>query len=153
MKNITTGETALFDYKSSRNKISGPASGRPKYVTDKKTKAKSLSENQPIVTDFQIPLYIKLYEAKSKDTIDKASFLIIKDASEVKVLEDGKHDDYVSLVTPQLESMIDKFAAAAAALNFSEGLPEDNECFKCGYMSICRKVYNVAGLERGGEAK
>lgn len=147
MKSTTLGQTVIFDYKSSDYGISPAKSGKRKYTTDKKTKEKVLSDTPPVVEDFQIPLYIKLYEANHKmenkaDEVNAASFLIISKAAKKQVLGDGPREDYNASI--QLcDDMIAAFTKAARELDFHSKCASDTECFKCDYMSVCRKVYHV----------
>jgi hypothetical protein len=143
MKSTTQGQTVIYDFKTSNYNISAVKSGKRKYTQDKKTKEKILSDTPPVVEDYQIPLYIKLYEANNKgDEVNAASFLIINEAKEIRVLGDGPRVDYDASIT-LCDALIDTFAKAARSLNFKEDIAADNDCFDCDFLAVCRRVYHV----------
>jgi hypothetical protein len=103
--------------------------------------------------DFQIPMYIKLYEAETGIPVNRAFFVIITKHDVVPIMGElrGKRDlwsrdDYQSTMEA-LEGGIGYFGAAVSALDFDprhipggRGLPYKS-CVSCGYKPVCRSLY------------
>jgi hypothetical protein len=103
--------------------------------------------------DFQIPMYIKLYEAETGIRVSRAFFVVINKHDIVPVMGElqGKRDlwsrdDYQSTMEA-LETGIQYFGNAVSALDFdprnipgSRGFPYKS-CVSCDYKSLCRSLY------------
>jgi hypothetical protein len=140
------GEPVIIDYKTGAT----PARG-----------AAVLSEASTL-TDFQIPLYIKLYEESLKEggknapPVEGAVFMSIlnRDITAVVGKFPGKRDplsreDYQPTLDA-LEGYIAAFRSALETLDFSlTRMPLKKTCAACDYRNICRTTFAVS---RGGEA-
>jgi hypothetical protein len=103
--------------------------------------------------DFQIPMYIKLYEAVTGTRVTRAFFVIINSHDFVPVMGELKgkrglwsRDDYQDTMEA-LEAGIRYFGNAVSALDFdprslpgSQGLPYKS-CVSCDYTTLCRRLY------------
>ena len=101
--------------------------------------------------DFQIPMYIKLYEAAGGAKVNRACFVSINQHKIVFVVgaaEGAKvscsRDDYESALDA-LEKGIDYFDKAAETLDFDPqsvpGIALHAACPFCVYKTICRSRY------------
>jgi hypothetical protein len=107
--------------------------------------------------DFQIPLYIKLYEETQRagETVEGAVFMSIlnRDITAVVGKFPGKRDplsreDYQPTLDA-LEGYMAAFRAALEAQDFSlTRMPLKKTCAACDYRNICRTTF---ALSRGGE--
>jgi ATP-dependent helicase/DNAse subunit B len=108
--------------------------------------------------DFQIPMYIKLYEAAHHRKVDKAFFMIIHRHEIVPIMGDlpGKRDllsrDEYKPSMEALERGIGIFDSAVSSLNFNPrgmgGIPGSprisyRSCASCTFKTICRYTYSL----------
>ncbi|MDR2702416.1 MAG: PD-(D/E)XK nuclease family protein [Spirochaetaceae bacterium] len=112
-------------------------------------------ENEGIgLVDFQIPMYIKLYEAAAETTakaagikVDRAFFISIVRHEIVPVMGEleGKRglcsrEEYQPSMDA-LEEAITFFDSAVSTLNFKSGVIPYKICPSCEYKTICRFLY------------
>ena len=133
------GEPIIIDYKSS--------------YTDKQTDIEDLDEQH--LSDFQIPLYIKLYEesiaAKSKEQnikVQSAYYYNIRDGK-IQPQMGNKltsrsnipmRDDYEPFLAA-VQNQIDEFFENVSELKFMPCSVDTSQCFECDYKTICRSAY------------
>ena len=133
----TDGEPLIFDYKT----------GDPPRQTDLAD-----LENVPL-SEFQMPLYIKLYEEMSHNTIEGAYFYNIKGCSIRDIVDKTpdrrskalKREEYV----PYLEALdiqIKQFSGKVKALDFIPREINLSNCRSCDYKTICRSTYSEGNL-------
>jgi hypothetical protein len=138
-------------------------------ILDYKTNAPSKNQSRKTgkagtgLKNFQIPMYIKLYEAETGTRVNRAFFVIITKHDIVPVMGElrGKRDlwsrdDYQSTMEA-LEAGIEYFGNAVSALDFdprnipgSRGLPYKN-CVSCDYKTLCRSLYAL-NCRNGGRS-
>jgi CRISPR/Cas system-associated exonuclease Cas4 (RecB family) len=111
----------------------------------------SENENSPI-SDFQMAVYIKLYEAEKQKKVSNGFYFSINSNSLKKIVWDGyKHGstDYSrEAFEPTLEALetyIDDYADAIEALDFSPKPIPYRECYSCEYKNICRTTFANGG--------
>ncbi|MDR2767648.1 MAG: PD-(D/E)XK nuclease family protein [Treponema sp.] len=97
--------------------------------------------------DFQIPMYIRLYEEASGERVERAFFFSINkhDLSAVVGKLAGKRspvsrDEYQATMDV-LEKSIDKFAGALETLDFTPDYIPKKICAGCPFKTICRSLY------------
>jgi hypothetical protein len=118
-----------------------------------KNKSRKVDKAGIGLKDFQIPMYVKLYEAETGIRVNRAFFVTITKHDIVPVMGElrGKRDlwsrdDYQSTMEA-LEAGIRYFGNAVSALDFdprnipgSRGFPY-NCCVSCDYKTVCRSLY------------
>jgi ATP-dependent helicase/DNAse subunit B len=126
--------------------------------------SKKESVNSPLnpLSDFQIPLYIKLYECNTNVQVENAAFFIINSFEFRKIIKtDGlaalPRSEYQETLDA-LDIFIDYYAKAVSLLDFAprnvickEDLVLDfskkryplSNCFTCVYKTICRTSYSL----------
>jgi len=108
-------------------------------------------ENEGIgLIDFQIPMYIKLYEAAAEAAgikVDKAFFISILRHEIIPVMGEleGKRglcsrEEYQPSMNA-LEEAINIFDSVVSTLNFEDGSIPYKTCPSCEYRTICRSLY------------
>jgi hypothetical protein len=120
------------------------------------TKAESTAAGDRELRDFQIPLYVKLYEESRGIKTGGAFFISInrQDITAVLGSPGGKRghrrEDYQPSLDA-LEGYIEQFAAAVRALDFAPGEIPFESCGACEYRGVCRTAYslNAEGDRRG----
>lgn len=148
IRDTSDGATVLIDFKST------------KAPTDEKAKKSKTGEDKPKVPDFQMPLYVYVYEGATGRRVDAASYFVI-DPSDDKAMEDPQkkvftdRDLYQGAINEALE-YVAKYKAALAGGESVESLmkkvPFDWEvCSKCAFKAICRRTFNIARLENSGD--
>jgi hypothetical protein len=102
------------------------------------------------LTDFQMPMYVRLYEEAAKQQIAGAFFLSINqhDISAIIGSPGGKkghsREDYQETLDA-LETYIDDFAGAVKSADFSPGEIVFDRCAGCDYKNICRTTFSLNG--------
>ncbi len=115
--------------------------------------------------DFQMPMYLKLWEANSGDEISSARFVPIKiksfeeEGKEV-IVKEGRptttcatREDFIKFTIPLFDEYVEKMCGAIKAANYSLQNVKVENCagkaggYPCDYRMICRTVYNTAGLK------
>lgn len=142
------GEPLIIDYKT--NTAPSKPAGRKTGAGD---------SGEPGIQDFQIPMYIKLYEEKTGRRVGRAFFVVINRCEVIPVMGDleGKRDlcsrdDYEPSMAA-LETAIGIFNGALSQLNFIpggnsgalRGLPRllHKTCTGCNYKTLCRSLYSL----------
>ena len=144
-----------------------------KFIIDYKNSSASIpalssciADDEGRISDFQIPLYTVLLNAQKQSETAKALFLSIKDKTVSTVIDSEKKDNRSRSQTPEdYAETIKAFSEYAKRFYEKVGandfLPHRNEkdifcnvrpfedCNTCGYASICRTVYKVAGENLG----
>ncbi|MDR2551884.1 MAG: PD-(D/E)XK nuclease family protein [Treponema sp.] len=142
----------IIDYKT------GTPPSRPKSRTQK-TESSGSSE-APGLEDFQIPMYIKLYEAAEGKRVSRAFFIGINKQEIIPVVGDleGRRsicsrEDYEPAMDA-LERGIDLFGRAVSALDFTPQIIPFRVCVSCDYKTICRFLYSLNSFNpRNGTAR
>ncbi|MDR2072071.1 MAG: PD-(D/E)XK nuclease family protein [Spirochaetaceae bacterium] len=142
------GEPLIIDYKTNT------APSKPD-----SRKSSAGDPDEPGIRDFQIPMYIKLYEENTGRRVGRAFFVVINRHEIVPVMGDleGKRDlcsrdDYEPAMAA-LEAAMGIFTAALLQLNFIpggnpgslRGLPRllHKTCMGCDYNTLCRSLYSL----------
>jgi ATP-dependent helicase/DNAse subunit B len=117
------------------------------YKTGGTHTAKASTETEESgIRDFQIPLYVKLYEEKTGHRVEGAFFMIITRNEQIAVL--GKHggrqgqsrEEYQETLDA-LNVYLEKFKTAVENLDFSSPEISLKDCMDCPYRNICRTVF------------
>ncbi|MDR2182030.1 MAG: PD-(D/E)XK nuclease family protein, partial [Treponema sp.] len=97
--------------------------------------------------DFQIPMYIRLYEEASGERVERAFFISInknnvsavvgKLAGKRSPLSRGEYQATMDV----LEKSIDEFIRALETLNFTPAYIPQKVCAGCPFKTICRSLY------------
>jgi ATP-dependent helicase/DNAse subunit B len=108
--------------------------------------------------DFQIPMYIKLYEESTGRKIGSAAFAGIRKADFVSVVGSFKKDNYsreqYQETMDELERAIGIFRNNVLALTFKREKILRSTCSSCKYKTMCRTLYSlnpVPGIGFSGE--
>jgi hypothetical protein len=148
-------------FKGKLDRVSVSPDGEP-CIIDYKTgaapsaKASTERENSPL-ENFQIPMYIKLYEDKYSAAVGGAFFMSINkhDISAVVGSPGGKRGlsrDAYQPTIEALEAYIRRFAEAVTDMDFSSPEIRYNDCLSCDFRTICRTTYGLnAGEGQTGE--
>jgi hypothetical protein len=117
------------------------------------TRAESTGAADTAPPDFQMPVYVKLYEAKTGVPVDTACFFSINghDISAV-IGSPGKkrghsREDYQETLDA-VDACAGQFAGNTASLNFVPRETDPETCASCEYRCICRTVYNLNSTGR-----
>jgi RecB family exonuclease len=143
--------TALLNGKMDR--ISVSPNGEPVIIDYKTggfpTKPKCTINEEKGLEEFQMPLYIRLYEGTRKNAMVKGAFYISVNKNELGAIvgkPGGKkghtREEYQSTIDA-LDDYIEEFARDLDSLRFT---PEDiqlGHCHECSYRNICRSSYNL----------
>ena len=137
------GEPIIVDYKTS-------------YLPNQ-TDLDDLAE-MPL-SDFQMPLYIKLYEESSGAKVQGAFFYSINERRIKTVMGEktgrsavSSREEYEPFLKAA-EKQIDEFAQKVKALDFVPWELRIGECFGCVYKTVCRSAYFLnrsSGREKEG---
>ncbi|GAB6390637.1 MAG: PD-(D/E)XK nuclease family protein [Treponematales bacterium] len=105
--------------------------------------------------DFQMPMYVKLWEEAAKRTVDGAFFFSVNRREVTVIIGElpGKRnkaarEDYQPTLDA-LEARIGEFARAVDGLDFSMKETPFDTCVECAYKTICRGSYSLNRGERG----
>ena len=129
------GAPVIFDYKTGK---------LPKQTDDD-------NDDEPAITEFQMPLYIKLYEqtsCKNNMNVTGAYFYSINEKRIMPVMGDRLNskttvpdrEEYNSYLEAA-EKQIEEFAHNVKALNFIPPAVKLRDCFDCVYKTVCRSAY------------
>ncbi|MCL2231824.1 MAG: PD-(D/E)XK nuclease family protein, partial [Treponema sp.] len=126
------GEPIIVDYKTS--------------YLPKQTDIDDLGEQS--LSDFQMPLYIKLYEEHSAAEVQGAFFYSINERKLKTVMGEktgGRstapdREEYQPFLEVA-EQQIEEFAQKVKALDFVPRELHVGECFACAYKTVCRSAY------------
>ncbi|MDR1250724.1 MAG: PD-(D/E)XK nuclease family protein, partial [Treponema sp.] len=112
------------------------------------TKADSTGTDGSPPKDFQMPLYIKLYEAKAGVPVEQACFFSINDHDLSAVIgSPGKkrghaREDYQETMEA-VDICIEQFANAVDSLNFVPPETDLEACSACDYRCLCRTTFTL----------
>ncbi|MDR2210025.1 MAG: PD-(D/E)XK nuclease family protein [Spirochaetaceae bacterium] len=142
------GEPMIIDYKTNT------APTKPE-----SRKSAAGDPDEPGIEDFQIPMYIRLYEEKTGRRVDRAFFIIINRHEIVPVMGglEGKRDlctrDQYEPSMEALDLAVRIFDTALSRLNFIpqgnpgslQGLPRVllKTCAGCDFKTLCRSLYSL----------
>lgn len=152
---LSSGEDfAIVDFKNTSSSI--PSS---------KLTLKAEPKPEDELGDFQMPMYLKLWEANSGDEISSARFVPIKiksfeeEGKEV-IVKEGRptttcatREDFIKFTIPLFDEYVEKMCGAIKGANYSLQNVKVENCagkaggYPCDYRMICRTVYNTAGLK------
>jgi hypothetical protein len=96
------------------------------------------------ITDFQIPLYIMLYEHEHK-TVDGASFMSINNHKLAGIVKDGERESYQATLDT-FRQKVNVFSERARALRFSDDKADWTQCAACIYNAVCRRTYTLTNV-------
>lgn len=106
-----------------------------------------LSEEKKI-TNFQIPLYIKLYEKKHCRKVEQAVFLsIVKHEASAVVGDKNMDRDGYQPTLDALETYLDDYNRKMGALCFTKDDVSFFVCVECAYKKICRTTFSLNARE------
>jgi hypothetical protein len=134
------------------DRVSVSPDGAP-LIIDYKTgktpgKADSTGTDGSPPKDFQMPLYIKLYEAKAGVPVEEACFFSINDHDLSAVIgSPGKkrghaRKDYQETMEA-VDICIEQFAKAVDSLNFVPPETDLEACSTCDYRCLCRTTFTL----------
>jgi hypothetical protein len=122
------GEPCIFDYKTGE--------------TPTKSDCKLSADGR--LSDFQMPVYIKLYEETRGIPVGKAVFLSIIKHKAVKILDGEKSDrDSFQPVMEKLDDYLNDYHEKITALDFTKKDTAFEVCVKCVYKRICRSAFSL----------
>jgi RecB family exonuclease len=146
-------------FKGRLDRISVSPEDEP-YIVDYKTgapptKADSTLREDGSLGDFQIPMYVKLYEETKGIKIGGALFISVnqKDINAVvgkPGTKRGHSREEYQPTLEALESCIEQFAAAAGSLDFVPREIPLETCAACAYKGVCRRIYSLNAEESHG---
>jgi RecB family exonuclease len=97
--------------------------------------------------DFQIPMYIKLYEAVTGTAAAAAFFVKINEHKFISVMgEFGGKEFSREAYQPAMDALdkaIEQFCDAVTSLNFRPTTIPYKTCFTCAFKTICRSLYSL----------
>jgi hypothetical protein len=139
-------EYADFILKGRLDKVSFSPEDAPcifDYKTGKTPAKKDcvLTDNGKIA-DFQIPVYVKLYEETHGIPADEAVFLSIVKHEAVKILDAGGRDAYQQTMEG-LESYLEDYHKKIETLDFRKKDVAFVVCAECIYKKICRTTFSL----------
>ncbi|MDR2483283.1 MAG: PD-(D/E)XK nuclease family protein [Treponema sp.] len=103
-----------------------------------------------VIGDFQMPVYVRLYEEARKQQVGGAFFFSInkRDIGAVIGSPGGKRGQGREDYEPTLEALegyIGRFCAALKDLNFAPEEISVGDCAGCVYKTVCRTAYSLNG--------
>jgi RecB family exonuclease len=112
------------------------------------TKADSTAREDGSLGDFQIPLYVKLYEETRGIKVGGALFISVQRRDLNAVLgkpggKQGHRREAYEATLEALETYIETFAASIGGLNFVPPRISFEACGDCDYRGVCRTVYSL----------
>ncbi|MHC6201744.1 PD-(D/E)XK nuclease family protein [Breznakiellaceae bacterium SP9] len=115
------------------------------YKTHYRTALRDSRAADGTLADFQIPLYIKLYEHDlTQAQVEKALFFRIEEATLALIVgkKNCTRQDYQETMDV-LEDYIDYFVQSVKDLDFSINKDSRKHCAGCMYKTICRTTYSL----------
>jgi hypothetical protein len=120
------------------------------------------------IKNFQMPMYIKLYEQAAKlgtggeagstlrRTVDGAYFFSINQNELRQIVGSLKHKrgssrEKYQATLDALDDYAEKFRSALGDLNFSPDIIPFKKCFSCSYRTICRSLYSLNSTAKNKE--
>ncbi|MDR0554671.1 MAG: PD-(D/E)XK nuclease family protein [Treponema sp.] len=116
------------------------------YKTGKPPSKKDSTAVDSVIRNFQMPMYVKLYEAASGQRAEGAFFVSInqRDITAVVGSPRGKRGQSREAYQPTLDALdgyIEKFQASLESLDFAPEETSVSACFSCEYKTVCRTAY------------
>ena len=97
--------------------------------------------------DFQIPMYVKLYEAAAGVEVSRAFFVKINEHKFIPVMGEFRGKDFsrekYNSTMDALEKEIEYFDSTVSSLNFIPGTIPYKTCVSCEFKTVCRSVYSL----------
>jgi hypothetical protein len=126
------GEPVIIDYKTN---------------TVPSKKDSTHTEDSPL-EDFQMPMYVTLYEEKTGRTVGGAFFMSIHQRDLTAVIgSPGKKKGHLREAYQEtldaFKGYVEEFSASVGFLNFSPGEPDFQKCLGCVYKRICRTTFSL----------
>ncbi|MDR3356269.1 MAG: PD-(D/E)XK nuclease family protein [Spirochaetaceae bacterium] len=108
------------------------------------TRSECSLDEEGRLTNFQMPVYIKLYEETHGIPVEEAAYFIIAKHEARRILNDGTNgrDAYQS-VMEALEAYIDDYGKKIKALDFRKKDVDFFVCVDCVYKDICRTTFSL----------
>jgi CRISPR/Cas system-associated exonuclease Cas4 (RecB family) len=116
------------------------------YKTGKSPSQKDCVLSDGVLKNFQMPMYILLYEEKTKRKIGGAYFFNIN-KNEIKEIvgtlprKRGVSREKYQATLDSVDKYAGRFRAALKELDFSPDTVSFRECFFCPFKTVCRTVY------------
>jgi RecB family exonuclease len=134
------------------DRVSISPGGEPVIIDYKTSLHQSRAEtgDEVTLTEFQMPLYIKLYEEKSGAVRVNGAFFYGINGGEIKTVmgkkEGGREkkpdrEEYEPFLEAA-ERQIEEFGKRVRALDFVPQEIRFRNCFDCIYRSVCRSMYS-----------
>jgi hypothetical protein len=126
------GEPVIIDYKT----------GIPPSKKDS-----THTEDSPL-GDFQMPMYVTLYEEKTGHTVGGAFFMSINQQDLTAIIgtpgrKKGHLREAYQETLDAFKGYVEEFSASLGSLNFSPGKPDFQKCLGCLYKRICRTTFSL----------
>ncbi|MDR3170471.1 MAG: PD-(D/E)XK nuclease family protein [Treponema sp.] len=107
--------------------------------------------------NFQMPMYVKLYEEKTSVPVDGAFFMSINQHDITAVVgkperKQGHDREEYQPTLDALETYIRHFEQAVGRLNFSPEVIPFTDCLTCVYKNICRTTFSLNAGSSGDAA-
>jgi hypothetical protein len=119
------------------------------------TKTESTETGESPLRDFQIPMYIRLYEENSGHRVEEAFFMSVHKHAVTAVfgkLKKGEtatpREKYQSTMDA-FEGYVEQFKNALDALDFSPREIRYKNCLDCAYKRVCRTTFLLNGGNHG----
>ncbi|MDR1787609.1 MAG: PD-(D/E)XK nuclease family protein [Treponema sp.] len=135
-------ECVVLDYKSSAGRYS---------------RAKASVNEDGVIADFQIPMYVRLFETSNAPArVSGAYYLGINNYTLITVVDDRqkvteKKDHSRAAYQPTLDTFdafVGRFGEAVSALDFDAAGTKLQACFTCAFRTVCRKTYHLNAGEQ-----
>ena len=125
------------------------------YKTNAYPSKKDSSAVDGVIGDFQMPMYVRLYEETRRQSVGGAFFFSInkRDIGAVIGSPGGKRGQSREDYGPALEALegyICRFCAALKRLNFAPEEISVQDCAACVYKTVCRTAYSLNGIWGAG---
>jgi hypothetical protein len=131
------GEPVIIDYKT----------------RDTPSKKSSTHTEDSPLGDFQMPMYISLYEEKTGRTVGGAFFMSINQREVTAVVgspgrKRGHTREAYEETLAAFKTQVEKFAASVNSLDFSPGEVDFQRCLDCAYKTVCRTTFSLNHREK-----
>ncbi|MDR2246510.1 MAG: PD-(D/E)XK nuclease family protein [Treponema sp.] len=112
------------------------------------TKAESSGTDDSPLRDFQMPMYVKLYEAKTGVPVETACFLSINNHDVTAIIgSPGKKRGHAREAYQETLEVFDgctrRFAEALNTLDFAPPETDWKACSECDYRRLCRTTFTL----------
>ncbi|GMO42524.1 MAG: hypothetical protein Ta2F_18420 [Termitinemataceae bacterium] len=139
-------EIAIIDYKTATT---------PTITSCKANKNGKGPNGQAFLEDFQMAMYVKLYEHLKSKEVTKGIFMNLMERKSVvifpKILRDPKKPSFTRKEYQEtldtLDIYIDAFQDGVLAMDFGTEYVEHKKCIQCPYQNICRSCFMLNLME------